>query len=111
MATKKKAVAEVKDAKLQSYELVYIVQPEMEEEAVEGKIESINQFITGNNGNVDEVERWGKKKLAYPIMHFLEGSYVLTRFTLSPTRCSELEANLKISEDILRHLLIRLNGK
>lgn len=107
MAAKKKQVVEVKEAKPQDYELVYIIQPELEEEAVESRIEGVSQFISNNNGAVSEVEKWGKKKLAYPIRRFLEGSYVLTRFTLSPTRCKELEANLKISEDILRHLLIK----
>lgn len=110
MATKKKQVAEVKETKPQNYELVYIIKPELEDEGVESRIENINQFINGNSGTVAEVEKWGKKKLAYPIKHSLEGNYVLTRFTLSPTRCKELEANLKISEDILRHLLIKVSG-
>jgi small subunit ribosomal protein S6 len=110
MAAKKKQAVEVKEAKPQGYELVYIIQPELEEESVESKIDGISQFISSNNGTISEVERWGKKRLAYPIKHYLEGSYILTRFTLSPTRCKELEANLKISEDILRHLLIKVSG-
>jgi small subunit ribosomal protein S6 len=48
--------------------------------------------------------------LAYPIKHFLEGNYVLTRFKISPARCKELETNLKISEEIIRHLLIKVSG-
>ena len=79
-------------------------------ESLEGKIDGISQFITGRNGVVSDVERWGKKKLAYPVGHFLEGNYVLTRFKMSPTRCKELEANLKISEEILRHMLIKLGS-
>jgi small subunit ribosomal protein S6 len=110
MATKKKPAVEAKDTKPQDYELVYIIKPELEEEGVESKIESISQYITSNNGAVAGVEKWGKKKLAYPIKRSLEGYYVLTRFKISPTRCQELEANLKISEDILRHLLIKESG-
>jgi small subunit ribosomal protein S6 len=110
MATKKKTAVEVKDTKSQDYELVYILNPELEEEGVEGRIESISQYITSNNGVVAEVGKWGKKRLAYPISHFLEGYYVLTRFKISPTRCQELEANLKISEDVLRHLLVKERG-
>ena len=109
MAAKKKQTVVVKETKSQDYELVYIIQPELEDDSVESKIDGVSQFISSNNGSVSEVERWGKKKLAYPIRHFLEGSYVLTRFALSPTRCKELEANLKISEDILRHLLIKVS--
>lgn len=110
MATKKKQEAVVSDKKPQDYELVYIIKPDAEEEELENRIEGISSFITGNNGTVAEVERWGKKRLAYPIKHSLEGNYILTRFSMNPDRCKELEANLKISEDVLRHLLIKLSG-
>ena len=109
MATKKKIEAVVTAKKPQDYELVYIIRPETEEAELEARIEGISQYITGNDGTVGEVERWGKKKLAYPIKHCLEGNYVLTRFSMTPDKCKELEANLKISEDVLRHLLIKLS--
>ncbi len=109
MAAKKKQETVVTDRKPQDYELVYIIRPETEEAELEARIEGISQFITGNNGTVSEVEKWGKKKLAYPIRHFLEGNYVLTRFSMSPTKCKQLEASLRISEDVLRHLLIKLS--
>jgi small subunit ribosomal protein S6 len=107
---KRQEVQQVEDTRLAEYEMVYIVSPEVADEALENRIESISQFISGRNGVVDEIERWGKKKLAYPIKHFLEGNYVLTRFKISPAQCKELESNLKITEEVLRHLLIRLNG-
>ena len=110
MPRKRQEVQEVEDNRLADYEMVYIVSPEVDDEALESRIESISQFISGRNGVVDEVERWGKKKLAYPIKHFLEGNYVLTRFKVSPAQCKELEANLKISEEVIRHLLIKLSG-
>lgn len=110
MATKKKRETVVEDRKPQDYELVYIIRPETEEEELEYRIDGIGKFITGNDGIVSEVERWGKKKLAYPIKHSLEGNYILTRFSINPAKCKELEANLKISEDVLRHLLIKLSG-
>ncbi|OGO41388.1 MAG: 30S ribosomal protein S6 [Chloroflexi bacterium RBG_16_58_8] len=95
---------------MQDYELVYILNPDIAEEAMEARVGSISQFITGREGVVDNVEKWGKRRLAYPLKHFLEGNYVLTRFKISPSRCKELDANLKISEEILRHLLIRVGG-
>jgi small subunit ribosomal protein S6 len=107
---KKQEVTQVEDKKLEDYELVYVVNPEISDEALNSRIESIGQFISGRNGVVEEVDRWGKKKLAYPIKHFLEGNYVLTRFKISPAQCKELEANLKISEEVLRHLLIKVSG-
>jgi small subunit ribosomal protein S6 len=106
---RKKKVSVVEDKRSRDYELVFIVSPEVTDEYLEKRIDVISQFITSNNGTISEVERWGKKKLAYPLEHFLEGNYVLTRFKLSPARCKELESNLKISEEILRHLLVKLN--
>ena len=110
MAVRKKEVVKVEDKRLNDYELVFIVSPEIVDEALESKIDGVSQFITGRDGVISDVERWGKKKLAYPLGRFLEGNYVLTRFKISPARCKELEANLKISEEILRHLLIKLSS-
>lgn len=108
---RKKQEVKTEDTRLQDYELVYILSPEMTDDVLDGKVEGINQFITARNGVIDNIEKWGKKKLAYPLKHFLEGSYFLTKFKISPTRCKELEANLKISEEVLRHLLIKVDGK
>jgi small subunit ribosomal protein S6 len=110
MAAKKKEAIEVGDKRLQDYELVFIISPEVADESLENTINGISQFITGKDGVVSDVERWGKRRLAYPVEHFLEGNYVLARFKINPTWCKELEANLKISEEVLRHLLIKLNG-
>ena len=107
---RKKVETKVEDTKSQEYELVYILNPEMTDEVLETRINNINQFITGREGIVDAVDKWGKKKLAYPIKHFLEGNYVLTKFKMSPARCKELEANLRISEDVVRHLLIKVGN-
>ena len=111
MVASKKEAVKVEDKRLQDYELVYIVSPDVAEESLESAIDSVSQFIAGKDGVISSVEKWGRKKLAYPVRHCLEGNYVLTRFKLSPARCRELEANLKISEEILRHLLIRSDNK
>ena len=97
-----------KDEQLCNYELVFIVSPEVEEERFESAIENVTQFITGRGGIISDIKQWGKRRLAYPIKHFGEGNYVLARFKLKPEHNKELESNLKISEDVLRHLLIRL---
>jgi len=98
------------DKELRDYELVVIISPEVTDEAVDGVIGRISQFITENGGSVSTVERWGKRKLAYPIKHFLEGNYVLARFKLKPELSKELEASLEISEEVFRHLLTRLDS-
>jgi small subunit ribosomal protein S6 len=107
---KKKKIVQVKDSRLQEYELVYILSPEMTEEALETRVNGISEFITAREGVIDAIDKWGKKRLAYPIKHFQDGNYVLAKFKLSPAKSKELEANLRISEDIVRHLLIRVNS-
>lgn len=103
-----KKILKVEDKRLRDYELVLIISPEVEEEKLNATIDNISQFITGNDGTIDNVEQWGKRKLAYPIRHFREANYVLTRFKLKPASGKELEANLRISEEVLRHLLVRI---
>ena len=107
MTARKKEILTVEDNRLQDYELVFIVSPEVAEDSLENAIGAVSQFITGKDGVISDVEQWGKKRLAYPVEHFLEGNYVLARFKMNPARCKELEANLEISEEILRHLLIK----
>jgi len=104
-----KRIAKVEDSRLREYELVLIISPEVEGEAVDAEVDNLSQSITGKGGIVTDVERWGKRKLAYPIRHFMEGSYVLARFSLRPASCKELEANLKLSEEVIRYLLINLS--
>ncbi len=105
-----KKALKVEDKQLRDYELVLIISPEVVDEALDATIDNVSQFIIEKGGIISEAERWGKRRLAYPIEHFVEGSYVLTRFKLEPTLSKELEANLQISEKVLRHLLIRLSN-
>jgi len=100
----------VEDKQLHDYEMVLIISPEIADEALDTTIDNVSRFITGKGGIVSNAERWGRRKLAYPIGHFMEGNYVLTQFKLKPALTKELEANLKISEEILRHLLIKLSS-
>lgn len=95
------------EEQLCDYELIFILSPEVAEEELEARIDRVSQFIAGRGGAISDVERWGRRRLAYPIGRFEEGTYVLTRFKSKPAENKELEANLKISEDVLRHLLIK----
>ena len=98
------------DERLRDYEMVLIISPEVVDEKFEGIIDNISRLITETGGTISEVERWGKRKLSYSIKRFVEGNYVLTRFKLRPTLGKELEANLQISDEILRHLLVKLSS-
>jgi small subunit ribosomal protein S6 len=104
---RKKKEPTVGDKKLQDYELVFILNPDIAEDALESRINGISQFITAREGVISDLQKWGKKKLAYPVKNFLEGNYVLAKFQMKPARAKELEANLRISEEVIRHLLIK----
>jgi len=94
---------------LRDYELVVIISPDVTDEDTPAMLEKMNQFITDRGGSITEVNQWGRRKLAYPIENFMEGNYVLTQFKMEPKQTAELEANLRLTEEILRHLLVRLN--
>ena len=109
MVTKENMVTE-ESKQLRDYELVVIINPEVADDGIDSIVGNISRLITQNGGTVDEPDRWGKRKLAYPIKHFLEGNYVLVRCKMKPSSGKELEASLRISEEVLRHLLVRLDS-
>ena len=101
-------VLNAEDKQLHNYELILIISPEVMEEALGNIMDNVSQFIAEKGGIVSNVEQWGKRRLAYPISRFAEGNYVLAQFTMKPGLGKELEAKLRISEEVLRHLLVRV---
>ena len=93
---------------MRDYELTVVFSPEIAEEDFPDAIEKVSQVITQKGGSITGVNHWGRRKLAYPIKHFMEGNYTLTRFKFEPDSARELEASLDAAEEILRHLLVRL---
>ena len=98
----------IEDEELRDYELVLIFSPEIASESLDTAIGKVSQFITEGGGTLSTVEQWGKRKMAYAIKQFTEGSYVLTRFTLKPKLTRELKASLEISEYVLQHLMVKI---
>lgn len=92
---------------LREYELVLVLSPQLAEEQVSGVVERVSQFVKDRGGSVTGVNPWGRRRLAYPIRKALEGHYILAQLQLEPESVKELEANLHIAEDVLRHLLVR----
>ena len=92
------------------YEAMYIVTPEMEDEAIKGVIEKFSGIITANGGEIEKTDEWGRKKLAYPIDYKTEGYYVLVNFAAAPELPRELERNFRNDESILRYMVVRQNG-
>ena len=95
--------------KLNEYELTVILRPELSEEKLTTAIENVKKFFTGKGGVISDTKSWGKRRLAYPIKHSAEGNYILFKFTIKPNQNRELETNLRISEEVLRHLLVKLD--
>jgi small subunit ribosomal protein S6 len=93
---------------LHQYELTVVISPDVAEEGIPDAIEKITRFISQRGGSVTAVDRWGRKKLAYPIKHYAEGDYVVARVELEPSKIGELESNLRLAEEFLRHLLVRV---
>src|SRR3989338_6720691 len=85
---------------LRDYELTVIINLNITEDKLEARLNSISQFVTERGGTVSEIQRWGKRKLAFPIKHSLEGIYALAKLKLKPASGKELEANLRIAEDV-----------
>ena len=93
---------------MRDYELVVILSPELAEEDIPAAIDRLSQLIADRGGEVKDIDRWGRRKLAYPINKHLEGNYLVTQVRLDPNRTSDVEAGLRISEEVLRHLLLRV---
>jgi small subunit ribosomal protein S6 len=92
---------------LRDYEVLYIVRADLEDDKVQDAVKRVNTLIERSGGAVERTNLWGKRKLAYEVKHQKEGSYVLQDFQLEPDRVPELEAGLKITEEVLRHLIVR----
>ncbi len=94
------------------YEMIYIIDADLEEAARKELIEKVSALITNNGGEIEKVdETWGKRKLAYAIDYKTEGWYVLVNFKAPVDLPRELERNLQINENVLRYLVIKLVEK
>ena len=92
---------------MNKYEALYIITPELEDEATKAVIEKFSGIIVANGGEVETVDEWGRKKLAYPIDYKTEGYYVLVNFAGASELPRELERNFKNDETIIRYLVTR----
>ena len=90
---------------MKNYELVYVVRPNAEDEVKEAVLNKIQEVISAN-GELEKVDTWGNRKLAYQIAKFSEGFYVLVNFKASADLPKELDRNLKINENVIRHMIV-----
>ncbi|WP_373600151.1 30S ribosomal protein S6 [Paraclostridium bifermentans] len=90
---------------MKNYELVFVVKPNADEETREAVLNKVKEVIA-TEGEVEKVDVWGTKKLAYPIAKFTEGYYVLVNFKSAVEVPKEIDRNLKINENVIRHMIV-----
>lgn len=90
---------------MRQYEVLLILLPEAEESTVQGAIEKITRVL-GENGEVGEIDRWGRRRLAHQISHQAEGYYVLVNFKADPDTITELDRVLHLADDVLRFKVV-----
>ncbi|MBM3145527.1 MAG: 30S ribosomal protein S6 [Chloroflexi bacterium] len=95
---------------MREYELVVIIHPDLDETATNDAIERIKGWITEAGGSVGKVDRWGKRKLAYPIRKQNHGQYFLLNITIAPDFVNGLERNLRFLEPVMRFLITSINA-
>lgn len=95
---------------MRDYELMVVLDPNLDEAAIDALNTRIQTLIKQRGGTVESVEPWGRKRLAYPIGRYRDGVYVLTRMQLPPNAAVEIERALKLTESVVRHLLVRAEG-
>ena len=93
-----------------NYEVMFIIDPALEDDAKEATIEAVKGIIAAE-GEVGNTDVWGMRKLAYPIQKKSEGYYVVIEFKAEPTLPKELDRRLKISDTVMRHLIINKDEK
>ena len=92
---------------MNSYELLYIMKPTVEEEARAALIARFADIVKNDGGEIENIDEWGMRKLAYAIDYISEGYYVLMNFKAKADVPAELERNLKISEDVMRFMIVK----
>ncbi|MCB6993881.1 30S ribosomal protein S6 [bacterium 210820-DFI.6.37] len=93
-----------------NYEVMFIIDPVLEDEKKDATVETVQQIINAD-GEVSNVDVWGMRKLAYPIQKKNEGYYVVVEFKASPQLPKELDRRLKISDNVMRHIIINKDEK
>ena len=88
---------------------MFILAPDLEDEAVTTTTDRVRTYVTSRGGEVRSLEPWGRRRLAYPIQRYHEGSFHIAHFTLGPEQALELDRSLKLNEQVIRHMLIRLD--
>ncbi len=96
---------------MKAYELLFFVDPAIDPETRIAVMKRIDDTIAACNGKVDDVEEWGKRKLAYEINKLTEGDYTLINFHADPAEIAELDRVLRITDAVVRHMIVRRDDR
>ena len=91
---------------MRSYEVVLIIHPDLDENALKGVTDRVQGWITDSGGSIDKFDQWGKRRMAYSIRKQREGQYVYFEAQFAPTFSAELERNLRFLEPVMRFSVI-----
>jgi small subunit ribosomal protein S6 len=92
---------------MRKYEIMYIIRPNMDDEARKALVERFNNVLTENGAEITNVKEWGKRRLAYEINDFRDGYYMIVNVMSEPKAVQEFDRLAKISEDIIRHIVVK----
>lgn len=92
---------------MKKYEVMYIIRPNIEDEAKQALIERFDNILTSNGAEVIESKDWGKRRLAYEIEDFRDGFYRIIQTNATPEAVQEFDRLAKISDDIIRHIIVK----
>ena len=93
---------------MRNYEVVFIVNPELDETALNGLVDRVKAWITDAGGTVAKVDLWGRRRMAYLVRKQREGQYVLVEVQMAPSFTAELERNLRFLEPVLRFVISQI---
>lgn len=92
---------------MRPYELMLIFNPTLEEEAIGALLDRFTSIVTNEDGQIGNIDKWGKRRLAYEIKGFTEGFYVVIKFTADSRTANEVERIIKITDEVIRYMIVR----
>ncbi len=95
---------------MKEYESIFVLDPGVDDAQVDTEVEKVRDFIAGRSGEVTEIQKWGRRKLAYEINKKKEGIYTLIRFRSEPELLAELDRRYRLNENLLRFLTVVQEG-
>ena len=93
------------------YEELFVVRPDATEEDVDPVIEQLKNVITQAGGTLDKTEKWGVRKLAYRVLKYNEGQYILLQFSAKPETVKEVERRLRVADLVMKFLTVRIDER